>query len=200
MGPGRISQKMLLVIDVELTRAGWEASVFERLLSEAGVAFDANIKVEPALEKTLLDSRFFEQADDAAAKRTEEENAPLAIVYVVARGGAIDRVWRQMKQDPSHYGRVSLDMALQPSDTTVFRELQQLGGMATLQSQQPDQQRQGVAHRLEMSPDWNGMPSSGGGMAGLLAGVPGAPLNPPTPDGMQPPPGSPSIVWRAFRR
>ena len=109
---------MLLVIDVELTRAGWETSVFERLLREAGVAFDANIKVEPTLEKTLLDSRFFEQAD---AQRTEDEAAPLAIVYVVARGGALDRVWRQMKQEPDHYARVSLDMALQPSDTTVFR-------------------------------------------------------------------------------
>ena len=150
------------------------------------MAFDANIKVEPALEKTLLASRFFEQGDGLAEKGNEDEKSPLAIVYVVASGGALDRVWRQMKQEPDQYGRVSLDMALQ-SDTTVFRQLQQLGGMANLQSQQ----HQGVARRLEVSPNWNGMPSSGGGMDGLMAGMP--PGGPPKP-GAHVPPGSPSML------
>ncbi len=169
LGPGRTSQKMLLVIDVQVTRAGWESGRFEALLNQAGVPFDANIRVESELEKTLLDSRFFEATNTPDASPTEPTKAPLAIVYVAARGGAIDRVWQQMKREPTHFAHVGLDMALQPGDTNLFGQLQQLGNTATAQVPDAAQPRQSAAHRLVLPPSWTGQPSTAGGLAQMLS-------------------------------
>ncbi len=192
LGPGANSIKMLLVIDVKMTQAGWDSGRFETLLRQAGIPFEANILVKAELEKTLLESRFFESAKPKHAPVTTESSSPLAIVYVAARGGAIDRVWQQMKRDPSHFTHVRLDMALQPGDTTVFRQIQQLGATPIRPDPTTEPQHQSAAHRLVLPPSWQGQPVEGSaktaGLAAMLndappAGSQDAPRGPMAPSG-----------------
>lgn len=150
VGPGRMSQKILLVIDVQLTKQACEAGQFEQLLLEEGVAFDTSAKVQPELEKSLLESRFFEPLD----KNEAGQRPPFTLVFVVSRSGAIDRVWQRMQQDPADFSRVSLDMALHPNDAKIFGRLHALSDVAALQAGE----KNGVALPLELSPTWNGVP------------------------------------------
>ncbi len=80
--------KMLFVIDVQLTRAGWENGGFEQAMAAHGVTFDANIQARPDLENTLLKSRYFEPLEDRPkppnAKPDEEDphRREFALVFV----------------------------------------------------------------------------------------------------------------------
>jgi hypothetical protein len=162
-----------------LTERGSESSKFAELLARHGVRFDHNIEARPQLEQALLESRFF----DAQAERASQGNdskQPRAtsaeLVYVTASGGAIDRVWQQMKNQPQHFASVSVDIALKPQDMAVFRQLQQTRDLADWHSgagTAPD-----VAHRLEMTPGWDGVPADPAVSQGLLEEFSGSPLAP----------------------
>ncbi len=149
------TQKMLFVIDVQLTSAGAEHGSFERALHAFGIAFDSNIDVKPQLEVALLKSRFFEpveHAQDSPAK------SPFTLVYVASQGKSIDELWRYLKQSDDQFARVTLDMAIKPGDMTVFKQLQQLAQFretpspgANADAAEPGQ-LPAVAHRLVFPP------------------------------------------------
>lgn len=157
--PWQATQRVLLVIDVELTREGWTAGAFERLLNQEGVAFDANLEVESALQNALLQSRFFEPKSGAEGRKVAgEEETAFTIVYVTSRAAALDRVWRRMKQDEAHFANVSLDAVLQPGDMSVFEQLHQLGRAVVPEAPLRGDETGSVAHRLDIPPSFNGVP------------------------------------------
>jgi anti-sigma factor RsiW len=157
LGPGRMSQKILLVMDVSLTESGAESSRFERLLRNTGVAFDASIRVEKDLEDSLLASRYFQPAD--APPEASSPAPPVSVVYVVSSGGAIDLLWRRMVNDEEHFAKVGLDLAIWPNDKDVFAQLRKLGEIATLNADAREP-ASAVAHRLELPPGCSAVPVS----------------------------------------
>ncbi len=179
------TQKMLLVIDVELTRSGAEGGSFERALTAFGIAFDTNIDVKPDLENALLKSRFFEPAKEL---QNPAGKSPLQLVYVATHGGAIENLWQHMKQNEAQFARVRMDLAIKPGDMAIFQQLQQLAVFPAMPvanpSESPSARRGTVAHRLVLPASWNGAavaaaPTAGGGLAGLLPDVPPSPQPPP---------------------
>ncbi len=173
-GPPAGTQKMLFVINVELTRAGADEGSFERALNALGIAFDANIDVIPDLEQALLQSRFFEGTQEPRKSATP---VPFNLVYVVTRGGAIDNLWRYMRQNKTQFARVTLDLAIKPGDLAVFEQLQQLANFAAAplgdSGETRPAPRGAIAHRLMLSPAWHGMPSAASqGLGGLATQLP----------------------------
>ncbi|MFO7901741.1 MAG: zf-HC2 domain-containing protein [Planctomycetota bacterium] len=159
LGPGQLSRELLLVIEAKITPSGWKTGAFERVLNEAGVAFDANLSVDPALESALLESRFFEPSSELEDRPSDEPPSPPTIVYVEAPAGALDRAWRRMKRDQSHFARLSLNMALRSEDVSIFDQLRQSSVQGTTASQDSEQNPKGRARRLELPPSWNGVPT-----------------------------------------
>ncbi|MFW6171256.1 MAG: anti-sigma factor family protein [Planctomycetota bacterium] len=157
LGPGELSQELLVVIEVKMTRSGWKTGAFERILTEAGVAFDANLSMGPELKTALLESRFFRPSSDVQERAADEPTAPVTIVYVDAPAGALDRAWRRMKQDEAHFTRVSLDVALRPQDMSVFDQLRQSSVGDTTPPPDTKRNAEGIARQLELPPSWDGM-------------------------------------------
>ena len=158
------------------------------------MTFDANIQAQPDLENALLKSRFFEPMEDRQKPpnaKPDDEDPPrreFALVYVTTRGGAIDSLWRDMQRNEEYFARVSLDVSLnlaaKPEDLNVFRQLQQLAGIAAPIGLGDAENRLlgtgAMAHRLVLSPAWRGAPATtfpgiGGfpGVGGQTPRVPG---------------------------
>lgn len=157
LGPGELSQGLLVVIEVKMTRSGWKTGAFGRILNEAGVAFDANLSMGPELKTALLESRFFDPSSEVKERPADEPTAPLTIVYVDAPARALDRAWRRMKQDEAHFTRVSLDVALRTQDMSIFDQLRQSSVRDTAPPPNTKQNAEGIARQLELPPSWDGV-------------------------------------------
>jgi hypothetical protein len=156
-GSAQSPQQILLVIDVCVTAEGAEKSRFEAVLREHGIAFDANLAASSEVEQSLLESRFFEPRIGEGPREQTPADSPVTLVYVVGRGDAIDTAWQRMQQDPVHFADVDLDMAVLPDDVAVFRRLKQLEELH-VPAAAAAEAKASVAHRIALTPDWNGIP------------------------------------------
>lgn len=160
-GPGHSPEKMLLVIEVCLTAEGAEKSRFEAVLREHGIAFDTNLAASSEVEQSLLESRFFEprRGEGPREQAAAPTDSPVTLVYVVGRGDAIDTAWQQMRQDEVHFADVDLDMAVLPDDVAIFRRLRQLEELhIPAAAAATEEAKASVAHRIALTPGWNGIP------------------------------------------
>lgn len=162
--PGRNSQKLVFVVDVEMTRAGWNEGFFRRVLNQEGVAFATDLSVDSQLKKSLLRSRFFQPGSEVDSKASgSARDAPIILVYVAAQAKALDRAWQRMKQDQPHFTKVSLDLALQPAGLSVFGQLRQSGFDASADLENQGLRQSGIARRLDFPAAWNVAPTPGTG-------------------------------------
>lgn len=172
------TQQMLLVIDVTLTSLGTRQAAFDQAMIASGISFDCAVPVDAELEKSLLESRFFDRPDPPPASVSSNSPADermVAVVYVVALAGQVDDMWRHMKGDAGRFADVSMDIALRPGDLSMFDELRQAvdeqAGLAAAAAEQT-RRRRAAAHRLVFSPGWRGTPvrklDGVDAMAGLL--------------------------------
>jgi len=164
------TDQLLLVMDVYLTPKGREEAGFDATLVQQGLPFFATIPVRDKLAQALLTSRFFNQAGVAAGKTKAGRNGaatrstPVQLVYVVARAGQMDELWRALQDDKQRVLGVSMDLAFRPIELNMFRQLRD-AAQAALAAHPPadmvasaDQLHTG-AYRLVLPPTWRGRPT-----------------------------------------
>ena len=68
-------QHLLFVIDVAMTREGFDQGSFDQALIAHDILFDGSIRVDPALERSLLASRFIDSPTDRMRAKTPDQDA-----------------------------------------------------------------------------------------------------------------------------
>jgi hypothetical protein len=174
--PPSTALQMLLVVDVTLTRQGLEDGALERALAHHGLPVQGTLEMDAALEASLLASRYFEPLEAGpteAGARTD-----MVLLYVNARGGQVDDIWRSLREHPGEFSAVTIDVALMPADVAVFRDLRRVASELhrknVAMADAATRQLRAEVHRLALSSTWRGTPARKlQGVSDLAGLVPG---------------------------
>lgn len=166
------TDQLLLVMDVFLTPEGREQATFDQTLVQKGLPFFASISVHEKLQQALLASRFFKaRGKQDTQPGTESSPTPAAkppslvqLVYVVARAGQMDELWRTLQDDKEHVQGVSMDLAFRPAELNMFRQLRDAAETAlatkpVANTQTPARRIRNGSYRLILPPTWRGQPA-----------------------------------------
>ena len=161
--PFGTDQQLLFVFEVSLTRHGAEQLAFENVLAQHQVAVDGAVAVDPQLEASLLESRYFDPVEHDARAQDKPRQPSCSLVYAQVRAGQVDEIWRSMQANPGFFAGMSFDMAILPADRTLFENLRQaMSRVPVAQSglAAGDGRRQHAARRLTLPPQWGGKPAN----------------------------------------
>jgi negative regulator of sigma E activity len=117
----------VFVIDLAITAEGQRVKVFEDALKKAGIGFDPSIRVHQQLEEALLANRYLGDVQRLPLEAEEEERADgdaIEMVYVTGSGSEIESAISDLQSRPGeHIARVQFDMAIEPNERMLFRQL-----------------------------------------------------------------------------
>jgi hypothetical protein len=161
--PFDTDQQLLFVFEVSLTRHGAEQLAFENVLVQHQVAVDGAVAVDPQLEASLLESRYFDPVEHDDRDQDKPPPPSCSLVYAQIRAGQVDEIWRSMQANPGFFAGMSFDMAILPADRTLFENLRQAmsrvpvaqSGLAAGEGRRPH-----AARRLTLPPQWRGKPAN----------------------------------------
>lgn len=202
-----VAPNMMMVIEVQLTPMGTEQDVFRSAMEMGGIEFQGTIPVTAKLEGQLLRNRYFGPNAAEAQGPAAPTQAPFELVYVVARGRQIDRVYQHLLagRKQGEVSRLMPDFAIYPGDFDLFKELQLDSELALAQATpsdipaaDPEGAQPGLrvrAQRLAMSMAFQsklglGLRAVGGAASALLQGAVASPNSNDTvaPDASPSPP------------
>ncbi|MFT5526409.1 MAG: negative regulator of sigma E activity [Pirellulaceae bacterium] len=110
----------LLVIDLQVTKAGVQNKAFDHALARHGVSYDTRIDVTKKLEKTLLESRFLNKFVGANQDKTKSD---VDLVLVVAKGQQFEDLWMDLSSTPDEISGYHFDLTIKPADFILLKQL-----------------------------------------------------------------------------